>query len=81
MENLSDVLPTLEELNSEEAKNHFWWICVLCQFLMVLGVVGNLHVIIILGFRMKPSNHRIFILYLGLLDMTICCFCNARGFW
>ena len=69
-ENIS--LPTLEELNDEEAKIYVGGV-IFVSILMVFGIVGNLHVILIYGFRMKPSNHRIFILCLGLLDMTTCC--------
>lgn len=64
MENLSDVLPTLEELNSEEAKVHSGGY-VFVSVLMAFGLVGNLHVILFFGFRMKNSNYRILILYMG----------------
>lgn len=72
MENLSNIVPSLEELNSEEAKLYLGGF-VFVSVLMVFGIVGNLHVILVYGFRMKPSNHRVFILCLGLLDMTTCC--------
>ena len=72
MENRTNSVPTLEELNAEEAKVYVGGI-VFVSILMVLGIIGNLHVIFVYGFRMKPSNHRIFILCLGMLDLTTCC--------
>ena len=40
---------------------------------MIIGIVGNIHVLLVYGFRMKSSTHRIFILCLGFLDLTTCC--------
>lgn len=36
----------------------------------IIGVVGNLHVIIVYIFRIKPSNHRILIIFLAVLDFN-----------
>ena len=69
---MGDDVITLEELNAEEAAVYVGGV-VFVSILMVLGIIGNLHVIFVYGFRMKPSNHRIFILCLGVLDLTTCC--------
>lgn len=42
-------------------------------FLMVTGILGNLHVLFVYAFRVKSSNHRVFILFLGALDFLACC--------
>ncbi|KAL4237564.1 hypothetical protein ACF0H5_002278 [Mactra antiquata] len=62
---------TIEELNFEEAKLHVGGV-VFVAILMFVGFVGNLHVLIVYTFFMKPSNHRIFILVLGTLDFITC---------
>ena len=72
MENSSANIPTLEELNSEEAKLYLGGV-VFVSILMTIAIVGNSHVLLVYGFRMKSSTHRIFILCLGFLDLTICC--------
>lgn len=41
--------------------------------LMVIGLVGNLHVILIYALKFKISNYKIYILILASLDMTNCC--------
>ncbi|KAK3578427.1 hypothetical protein CHS0354_035631 [Potamilus streckersoni] len=62
---------TLTEINDAIAKTHLGG-SVLVGILMLIGFVGNLHVLLIYAFRTKPSNHRIFILCLGVLDMVTC---------
>lgn len=62
----------LEELNAEEAKQYVGGV-IFVTILMVIGIVGNVHVLWIYAFQMKPSNHRIFILMLGVLDFITCC--------
>ncbi|KAK3598539.1 hypothetical protein CHS0354_005820 [Potamilus streckersoni] len=62
---------TLEEINDAIAKTHIGG-AVFVGILMLIGFVGNLHVLLIYSFRTKPSNHRIFILCLGVLDMVTC---------
>ncbi|KAL4237698.1 hypothetical protein ACF0H5_002413 [Mactra antiquata] len=64
-------ITTIEELNAEEAKQHIGGV-VFVAILMIVGFVGNLHVLIVYAFFMKPSNHRIFILVLGTLDFITC---------
>ncbi|XP_071156966.1 cholecystokinin receptor type A-like isoform X1 [Mytilus edulis] len=61
----------LEELNQEEAKQYVGGI-IFVTFLMIIGIIGNLHVLFVYTFRIKPSNHRIFILSLAVLDMITC---------
>lgn len=39
--------------------------------MMIVGFMGNLVVLIIYSFRMKPSNSRTFILFLFTIDMCI----------
>ncbi|XP_053402763.1 uncharacterized protein LOC123550516 [Mercenaria mercenaria] len=39
---------------------------------MVLGIVGNVHVLYVYIFRMKPTSHRIFIIVLAMLDLLSC---------
>ncbi|KAL4237697.1 hypothetical protein ACF0H5_002412 [Mactra antiquata] len=62
---------TIEDLNAEEAKQNIGGV-VFVAILMIVGFVGNLHVLIVYAFFMKPSNHRIFILVLGTLDFITC---------
>lgn len=40
--------------------------------MMVIGFLGNLHVVIFYALRMKSTNHRNFILFLSSLDLTSC---------
>ncbi|CAG2209146.1 unnamed protein product [Mytilus edulis] len=61
----------LEELNHEEAKQYVGGV-IFVTIIMIIGIIGNLHVLFIYTFRMKPSNHRIFILSLAVLDMITC---------
>ncbi|XP_045165561.1 trace amine-associated receptor 4-like [Mercenaria mercenaria] len=46
---------------------------VFVSVLMITGLIGNLHVLLVYMFRMKSSNHRIFILFLGVLDFLASC--------
>ena len=62
---------TIEELNIEEAKQYIVGV-VFVTIMMVMGIIGNVHVIFVYAFRMKPSNHRIFILVLAVLDLIVC---------
>ncbi|VDI49588.1 Hypothetical predicted protein [Mytilus galloprovincialis] len=61
----------LEELNQEEAKQYVGGI-IFVTIVMIIGIIGNLHVLFVYTFRIKPSNHRIFILSLAVLDMITC---------
>ncbi|XP_045187682.2 trace amine-associated receptor 3-like [Mercenaria mercenaria] len=44
----------------------------LLSFLMVTGFIGNLHVLFVYTFRLKPSNHGIYILFLSVQDIIAC---------
>lgn len=61
----------LTRLNDEEARVYIGGV-VFVSILMVLGVVGNLHVLLVYLFYMKSSNHRVFILVLAVLDFSTC---------
>ncbi|XP_076093462.1 putative G-protein coupled receptor 34 [Mytilus galloprovincialis] len=67
---LNEVM-LLEELNHEEAKQYVGGV-IFVTIIMIIGIIGNLHVLFIYTLRMKPSNHRIFILSLAVLDMITC---------
>lgn len=62
---------SLDELNHEEAKQYVGGV-VFVTLIMTIGIIGNSHVLFVYAFRMKPSNHRIFILTLAVLDMITC---------
>jgi len=66
-----DVDFILNELNNEKAKECLGGV-VFVSVMMVLGVLGNVHVLYIYSTRKKPSNHRVFILVLAGLDLTVC---------
>lgn len=61
---------TLEQLDKEEASS-LVGNAVFIIIMMIMGFMGNLVILIIYGFRMKPSNHRTFIVFLGAMDMCI----------
>ncbi|XP_063422830.1 growth hormone secretagogue receptor type 1-like [Mytilus trossulus] len=61
----------LEELNHEEEKQYVGGV-IFVSIIMIIGIIGNLHVFFVYTFRIKPSNHRIFILSLAVLDMITC---------
>ena len=66
-----DDIKELEDLNYEEAKQFIGGV-VFVSIIMIIGIIGNLHVLYVYSFRMKPSNHRIFILTLAVLDLLTC---------
>ena len=66
-----DDTKELEDLNYEESKQHMGGV-VFVSILMIFGIIGNLHVLFVYMFRMKPSNPRTCILTLALLDMIAC---------
>ena len=61
----------LEKLNAEEASLHIGGVIFLC-ILLSCGIIGNFHVLIVFGRKMKTSNHIIFITWLGFVDLTAC---------
>jgi hypothetical protein len=66
-----DDTKELEDLNYEKSKQHMGGV-VFVSILMIFGIIGNLHVLFVYMFRMKPSNPRTCILTLALLDMIAC---------
>ena len=61
----------LEKLNSEYIETRIGGI-VFVAILMTIGCISNLHVLIVFGMKMKPSNNRTFIWCLGIIDMIAC---------
>ncbi|KAL3847556.1 hypothetical protein ACJMK2_018461 [Sinanodonta woodiana] len=59
---------TLQELNDEEAKQYIGGV-VFVSILMIIGIIGNLHVLYVYTLKMKPSNLRVFILCMAFIDM------------
>jgi hypothetical protein len=53
----------LQELNREEAEYYVGGV-LFVSITMMIGTIGNIHVLVVYAFRMKPSNPRIFILKL-----------------
>ena len=69
MENSQNIL---EELNIQSAKQYRGGF-IFVSILMVIGIIGNVHVLYVYAFRIKnASNHRTFILMLGLVDFITC---------
>ncbi|XP_053401380.1 alpha-2 adrenergic receptor-like [Mercenaria mercenaria] len=62
---------TIEDLNADEAELYLGGTILVCIF-SVVGVIGNLHVLLVYVFRMKQSNHRVFIICLAVLDLITC---------
>ncbi|XP_045169646.2 cholecystokinin receptor-like [Mercenaria mercenaria] len=58
--------------NLDDIKEHYTGAVVLLAFLMVIGFIGNLHVLFVYTFRLKPSNHGIYILFLSVQDVIAC---------
>lgn len=66
-----EIRDFLKKENEREARTYSGgFIFVIAM--MVIGIVGNLHVLLVYTFRAKPSNRRIFILVLGTLDLITC---------
>ena len=63
--------PSIDMLNLEKTQTYIGGI-VLTSVLVIIGVLGNVHVLIVFGFKMKSSNHTTFILCLGIVDMIAC---------
>ena len=66
-----DDIKELEDMNYEEAKQFIGGV-VFVSIIMIIGIIGNLHVLVVYTFRIKPSNHRIFIITLAVLDLLTC---------
>ena len=61
----------LEKLNAEKAFEATGGICFVSG-LMVFGVVGNMHVLVVFARKIRSSNHKTFICCLGVIDMIAC---------
>jgi formate-dependent nitrite reductase membrane component NrfD len=61
----------LQELNREEAEYYVGGV-LFVSITMMIGTIGNIHVLVVYAFKMKPSNPRIFILCLAALDLMTC---------
>ena len=61
----------LDKANEEAASVHIGGV-IFVAVLMVIGVLGNLHVLFVYLFRTKSSNRRTFILVLVVIDMVTC---------
>ena len=61
----------LDQQNSEVIVKNIGGIC-LISTLLIVGVIGNLHVLVVFAFRMKPSNHRTFVCCLAVVDLIAC---------
>ena len=66
-----DDIKELQDLNYQEAKQYIGGV-VFVSIIMIIGIIGNLHVLYVYSFRIKPSNYRIFILTLAVLDLLTC---------
>ncbi|XP_060064829.1 cholecystokinin receptor type A-like [Ylistrum balloti] len=67
--------------NSELSKSLIFLDVILCVYIL-LGVVGNVVVVFIYGFRLKIGmDDRFFILVLGILDTVVCCANPAFSLW
>ncbi|XP_061185260.1 cholecystokinin receptor type A-like [Saccostrea echinata] len=62
----------LEELEYSEFIAEYLPIFIYLLILGVVGTFGNLHVLVVYSRRYKPSNHRIFILWLAAVDFFSC---------
>ncbi|XP_060071842.1 neuropeptide S receptor-like [Ylistrum balloti] len=62
---------TIEELNDIYVKQKVGGI-VFVTLLMIVGVIGNAHVLYLFAFKFPNSNHRVYILCLAVLDMITC---------
>ena len=63
--------PSIDMLNLEKTQTYIGGI-VLTSVLVIIGILGNVHVLIVFGFKMKSSNHTTFILCLGIVDTIAC---------
>lgn len=66
-----NVSVTIDDLNHEKMIERMGGI-VFVGVLALVGLIGNLHVLYIYGTKFKKTNQRIFILFLGYLDLFTC---------
>lgn len=70
--NISQDIVSLKDRNDAEAMQRLPTIIYL-TILGVIGVVGNVIILLIIGLVYKPNNFRCYILTLAALDLTACC--------
>ena len=68
--NESDV-QILDRLNSEEKEKMIGGI-VFVSVLMLFGIIGNIHIMYVFSRKINQSNHKTFILCLGMIDILAC---------
>ncbi|XP_033727068.1 orexin receptor type 2-like isoform X2 [Pecten maximus] len=73
---LADELPsfsnvTLEDLNSQLVRRNIGGICLLSVF-VVIGLIGNIHVLYIYLRQFRTSNYKVYVLYLAIMDVINC---------
>ena len=66
-QNISGAI-TLTHLNNEEIHKNIGGL-IFVSMLMITGLLGNLHVLVVFGKKMKPSTHRTFICVLAIVDL------------
>ncbi|OWF50048.1 C3a anaphylatoxin chemotactic receptor [Mizuhopecten yessoensis] len=74
---LADELPsfvniTLDDLNSQFVRRNIGGIGLLSIFI-VIGLIGNTHVLFIYLRQFRTSNYKIYVLYLAIMDVMNCC--------
>ncbi|KAL3891624.1 hypothetical protein ACJMK2_003878 [Sinanodonta woodiana] len=62
---------SLEELNQNVARKNLGGV-IFVSILMVIGLIGNVHILYVYAFKFKSSNIRTFILWLGTIDLLVC---------
>ncbi|XP_062603344.1 cholecystokinin receptor type A-like [Saccostrea cucullata] len=70
--NSTGHIHNLEELEYSEFIAEYLPIFLYLLILGIVGTFGNLHVLLVYSQRYKPSNHRIFILWLAAVDLFSC---------
>lgn len=63
---------TLKDINEAFRTRNLGGI-IFVSILMVIGLIGNIHVLLIYALKFKVSNYKIYILMLAALDLTNCC--------
>lgn len=71
-ETLTKPNVTLEEINQQHIRR-FHGGLVLLGLVIVTGMIGNMHVLVLYYKKFKVSNYRLFIIWLSCLDMINCC--------
>lgn len=74
LNNISDHIHNgnMDDLEYTEFMAEYLPIFIYLLILGVVGTIGNFHVLLVYSLRYKPSNHRIFILCLAVVDFCSC---------